>query len=126
MSAGEFITVQYQASYDPTVQHPIRVQEETPEAETANAPVVENAGVTGLTPNPISAVSSRSQRSLGLRPRTISLELLGTAPSGYKGGSRTSIPALNITFFNSVTKGTEIAYLGTTWTVTGKTAEVAQ
>lgn len=126
MSAGAFTIVNYQASYDDAVQHPIRVQPETTTAATAVAPIVENLGATGLDPNPISAVSSLTQRSLGLKPRAVNLELSGTPPTGYIAGSRTSIPALTIDFYNACVRGTTVNYLGTEWTVVSRTPEYAR
>lgn len=126
MSAGSFTIVTYQASYDDAVGHPIRVQPETTQAATTGGTPVENLGATGLDINPISAVISRSQRSLGLKPRLINLELEGTPPTGYQAGSRTTIPALTIAFYNACPKGTEVEYLDTTWRVVSRSPEYAR
>jgi len=121
MSAGVFSFVTYGASYETGVSHPIRVQPETLEAAvggTTNDPLV------GDPTNPISAIVSGSRRSLGLHARTISLALVGSPPTGYAETSRVRIPILDPdNFATFAPKNTAVTYLGTTWRVTGSSAE---
>jgi len=124
MSAGAFTFETYGASYDVGQTHPIRVQPETLAAEvggTANNPIV------GDPTNPISAQVGSSTRSQGLHARRIRLALNGAAPTGYAVTSRTSIPILDPDNFAAFSvKNTTVNYLGTTWRVTGSTAEVVR
>lgn len=118
MSAGNFTTSKYQASYGSADQvHPIRLQPETIAATgggESNDPPVDDVN------NPISAIASRGNRQLGLRPRYIRCELAGTPPTNYSENSIAKIICLTLNFYNAVAiKGTTVTYLGTTWTVVG-------
>jgi len=128
MSAGAFVLSRYQASYLTTNIHPIRVQPETINAATVGSTPVTNTAPTGAINVPISASVSRSKRSLGLRPRSITMRLTGSVvPTGYLIGSLTRIPCLTNAFFNAASpRGTVISYLGTQWTVTGADAELTK
>lgn len=127
MSAGSFVLSRYQASYATTQIHPIRVQPETVSAATTDTTPVPNSAPTGAVNNPISAVVSRSRRSRGLLPRVIRLRLTtGTPAGGYIAGSVTVIPALTETFYNACPVGKTVTYLGATWTVVGRSAEIAK
>jgi len=126
MSAGRFVFTFYDADYgDGTAIHPIRVQEETLEAEVVGGTEV-NAPTGTASTNPISASVSDSTRSLGLHARILYLELAvgATPPTGYKEGSRVRIPALSKDFYAAATAGNQqVTYLGTTWRVTGSRQE---
>lgn len=124
MSAGNFTRSRYEATYDNTQIHPIRVQPETllmadaSSTSTVNAPP--SAGVT----NPISAEVSTGKRSLGLKPRKFNMVLAGTPPTGYSLGSRVSLPILTESFYTALSINDTINYLGTTWTLVSKSPEV--
>lgn len=128
MSAGEFVTANYLASYGTgTNIHPIRVQPETLEATVNDGTGdIANSGSPDPRTNPISALVSRGSRTRGLRSRLLYLVEPATPPEGYDENSKTVIPALTPTFASvAVTSGT-VSYLGTTWTVTGTGAEIAR
>lgn len=124
MSAGNFVTARYGASYDPAELHPIRVQPETLLA-SAEAPTgaVVNAGLTAPLTSPISAQVTKSTRSLGLHARLVTLKIQGTPPPGYLAGTTVRIPALTPVFFNACKIDTVVTYLGTSWKVVGTRAE---
>lgn len=120
MSAGLFQLSRYAAVYNASAIHPIRVQPETIAMSTIGTPAVTNAAPTGAVNNPISAIVSRSNRSRGLIPRRVRLRYAtGTLPTGYDTRSVTVIPILNATFAGAVSIGTQVTYLGATWTVVG-------
>jgi hypothetical protein len=125
MSAGAFRRSKYVADYgDGSAVHPIRVQPETLSAISGTQDNDEpNVDIT----NPISAKISTGRRSLGLSPKFITLQLPDgtTPPTGYKAGSITRIPALTRAFYDSVSKGSEVTYLGVIWEVVSKTPERA-
>jgi hypothetical protein len=122
MSAGLFLRSRYQADYDggTTTIHPIRVQPETLEF---NSGLLDNDPPAGAVTNPISAVVSLGKRQKGLRPRTVTIEVFGTAPSGYSATSRTTIPILTSTVFTSIAVGSTVTYLAANWQVISKSPE---
>jgi hypothetical protein len=123
MSAGPFERTRYQATYLSTAIHPIRVQPETIALAEAGAPTNTNDPPALSITIPISAVVSKSDRGLGLRPRKFNLELTGTPPTGYSPGSRVSVPILTEAFYESIPVNDEVTYLSTTWQVISKTPE---
>lgn len=120
MSAGDFASQTYRATYSTTASHPIRVQVETSAASIGS---IQNSGDTAPPTSPISARVNGNRRTLGLIARRVRIRLTGTAPTGYSVGSTTSIPALNQNFFNAATRGVTVTYLGTQWAVVGTTPE---
>lgn len=120
MSAGNFVTVSYNASYAATI-HPIRIQ---PETSGATIGATDNNPVTDAPTSPISAQVSRSTRSLGLHARVVYAKVSGTPPTGYSTNARVKIPALTLAFFGAAVKGVTMTYLGADWVVTGRRAEV--
>ena len=126
MSAGEFTTSKYQATYDAAAVHPIRVQPETIAAAigaTTNAPPPE--AVT----NPISARVTLTRRELGLRARYVTLQASTTVadvPDGYKPGGITRIPSLDDAFYAAAIKGATCTYLTKPFTVINREPERAQ
>lgn len=108
MSAGKFETASYAASYAANTNHPIRVQPETMAlAFGANT----NGDAIGAINNPISAVVSRTRRSLGLRPRTVTIKFTGEPPEGYEDAGLITLPWLQTTGFNALVRGTTGTYL---------------
>jgi len=123
MSAGNFVTSRYRASYASPIQiHPIRVQPETLLAEIDG---LANAATTDAINNPIVAAATGSRRSNGLKARRVRLQLpVGTTPpAGYRANGITTIPALQPAFFALATKGAVCRYLGVDWVVVGRVAE---
>lgn len=126
MSAGDFITTTYEATYDTTARHPIRVQTET---ATASIGGVVNGTVGGVATNPIQARVSGGKRTIGLIAKRVRMKLAPSATppdGGYTANSTTVIPALRNDFYAAATKGAIVNYLGTTWTVTSRVAEVPE
>lgn len=123
MSAGVFVTKSYAASYAANTNHPIRVQ---PETLTLIIGGNTNGDAIGAINNPISAVTSRGKRQLGLRPRTVTFKFTGAAPEGYEDAGVITLPYLQTAGFDAITKGTTGTYLAAAITVVGKSAEVAQ
>lgn len=125
MSAGVFTNTKYAADYGDGDQiHPIRVQ---PETLSATVDGTDNEAPAGAITNPISAISSLSNRRLGLKPRKITIQFPATGqPTGYKPSAYTSIPALNREFFDAAQKGDDITYLGVTCKVVAKSQEEAK
>lgn len=127
MSAGRFLRTFYEASYDTTKIHRIRIQPEDVEASiTGPGGAVTNALVTGPANAAGSAQISKSTRSLGLHARMVYLVIPvgGTPPTGYAVGSRTRIPCMTRAFYQACVQGGTVDYLGTQWEVTGTRAEV--
>lgn len=122
MSAGAFVLSKYEADYSATTQvHPIRVQPETISASTTT--VSNDAPIDDVT-NPISAIVSKSNRGLGLKPRTIRIQFPMTGqPANYQPGGVTTIPALTKAFYASAVKGATITYMTVQCTVVGRSPE---
>jgi len=125
MSAGSFVRSRYLATYKFEEIHPIRVQPETIAMFLSGTPGTTNAPPSGEITNDISAQVSRSGRGIGLKPRSITIELTGAAPAGYLAGSKVTLPVLTESFYASVPKGSTVTYLGTTWEVVAKNPERA-
>jgi hypothetical protein len=130
MSAGVFLRTFYEASYDTTKIHRIRIQPEDV-AATITGPggtAVANALVTGPANAAGSAKITGSTRSLGLHARLVNLVLPSTStpPTGYAVGSRTRIPCMSRAFFQACAQGGVVDYLGTQWEITGTRAEVVR
>jgi len=126
MSAGSFIFTFYASDSDTPNIYPIRVQPETI-AATVTPPTggnVSNTPDAGPATVQTSAQVSGSTRKNGLHARMVYLSLTGTPPTGYAELSRTSIPALSSSFYINCRKRAQVNYLGTTWRVVGRRAEV--
>lgn len=126
MSAGEFVRSRYAATYESGAIHPIRVQEETIALALTSDTTETNAPPIGAINNPISAIVSRGNRGLGLRPRKVTLELTGPPPTNYAAGSIVTLPILNETLFGDLNNGVSVNYLGTTWQVISRDVEDAR
>jgi hypothetical protein len=121
MSAGAYTLSRYIATYDIANIHPIRVQ---PETIAASIGGTSNAPPAGAANTPISARVSGSKRTLGLVARRVRLRApLASPPAGYLAGGTTTIPALNETFYAAAVKGASVSYLGSTFTVVGRSPE---
>jgi hypothetical protein len=125
MSAGIFSFTFYTATYAALV-HPIRVQPETLTA-SAGSPAVVNAPPAGPATNPISAKATGSRRGVGLVARRVTLvNTAAVPPAGYKVNGVTTIPCLTPAFFAACTLNSTVTYLGSTWRVASRTAEIAK
>ena len=82
-----------------------------------------NPAITGPATWGISANLAGSFRRNGVNARRIYGKWT-TAPSGYLTGGRVTLPVFSPTAFDAVNKGDTVAYLGGTFRVTGKGAEV--
>lgn len=129
MSAGAFTTTSYAAEYDAAQVHKIRVQPETL-ALAINAQA--NAAPSVLPTSPISAIVSKSKRSLGLHAATVTIKSTSAtaSPAGYIPGATITLPLLNPTIRSAAktaTASTSVSYLGvTTWKVAGYSEEKAK
>lgn len=124
MSAGAFNRSLYQATYDPTQIHRIRVQ---PETEAAAIGAVTNAPPAGPVTNPISAKSSCGKTEIGLCPRMVTIQAdadVANVPAGYQPRGITRIPCLTPAFFAAAVTATTLTYLGETWEVVSTSPEV--
>ena len=122
MSSGTFTNSRYQASYgDGLAIHPIRVQ---PETIAASVGSVTNAPPSGAVNNPIQARATGGRRSFGLVARFVTLRAPATdQPDNYQPLGFTRIPALTETFYDACTKDAVVTYLGSSYTVSGRSGE---
>lgn len=124
MSAGAFLRTKYQTNLQISDSGGgavclIRVQ---PETVTCTVNGVGNTAPTGAVTLPLTAVVSRGRRAKGIIPRTVTLVAGATGqPSGYKPGGLTTIPCLDLDFFQACSEATDataVSYLGSTsWKV---------
>lgn len=130
MSSGSFVDTLYEAEYDTSVLHPIRVQPETI-AAVASSTGVDNFGAEvspGLKVSPISAIASGGRRGIGLFCRRITLVLPsgGSPPPGYSSSVPLVIPVLNSVFWADTPRGSEVEYLGVVYVVRSRQREVVR
>lgn len=121
MSAGIFEIRKYLSTKTGQV-HPIRVQPETLALTLGGNANGESAGALE---SPISAQVSQGTRSLGLNARTVTVTWVGAAPTDYKAGGTISLPWLDETGFDALTKGVTGTYLATPVRVVGTREEKA-
>lgn len=121
MSAGTFTIARYQGDAAAYVQA-IRVQ---PETVSAAVGTVTNAAATAAVTVPGFLRVSAGRKTKQLRPRKVTATLAGTAPAGYKAGTSCRIVAMTPAFFAACTIGATLTYLGTTWTISGRSAELS-
>lgn len=121
MSAGTFAIGRYQGDATTYVQA-VRIQ---PETISAAVGTVTNASATAAPTVPGFLRISAGRKTKQLRPRKVTATLAGTAPAGYKAGTTCRIIALTPAFFAACTIGATLTYLGTTWTISGRSAELS-
>lgn len=129
MSAGRFVRSTYARNTGNGDRHPIRVQPETIALSfQSGGNTITNAAPNEPPSEDISAIVSRSARGLGLRPRSVTLELLEgqTPPTGYIIGSLTRIPILRPEVFDVMARGLIVTYLSVNWQVVSLDAEDAR
>lgn len=115
MSAGSFQRGRYED--DQGIIHRIRIQPETLMGAFNAVP----AGA--LSPGVASAKMSLTRRSLGLRPRFITISFTGTVPDGYKTGGLLRVPILSKAVFDGITLDQTVTYLGQPAIVISKDSE---
>lgn len=119
MSSGRYTRSKYEA--DSGDIHPIRVQPETLAATVGGGA---NAAPGGTITSPISAKVSKSNRGVGLKPRTVTIVFdEGAAPAGYADNSPITIPVLTPARYTAIAKGATGTYLGAGVTVVSKSPE---
>ncbi len=119
MSAGRFSLVSYET--DTGVLVPARVQPETLQATFGG---VINAAPTGSPAAGYpSVVISRSKRSNGIHPRTVTVNITAGLPAGYVTPGSFVVPCMNEAAYTAATKGAAAGYLGGTGLVVGKSPE---
>lgn len=126
MSAGDFSATLYEATYNNTQIHPIKLQPETLDATFSNGtdPAFENNSPTGVATSPISAQVSLGRKQVGLRARYVLCRWI-TKPSGYDGDTfKLVVP--DRSNFDQIAFGFSVTYLGGTGTVIAKEPERAR
>lgn len=124
MSTGAFTTIGYQATYDATQIHPIRVQPETLglSVTVGGAPVANDGELATAINNPVSARVSGGRRQKGLNARLIRISFGDSPPDDYKPFSTITLPAVNPALL-AAPAGATGTYLATAITVVGTTPE---
>lgn len=126
MSAGAFIRVAYQASYNPVAIHPIRVQPETLALSvTIGGVATVNTASAANINTPAGVRVSSGRRSRGVNARLIRIQFSGETPEGYRPGSTITLPALNPQLLNAA-NGDTGTYLGLPIVVIGTSPETAR
>lgn len=126
MSAGSFVNSRYEATYDPSMVHPIRVQPETLDLTvTLASGSTANEATTVAINNPISASVSKGRRAIGLNARLIRVKFTGTLPTGYLANSVITLPAINPNLLTAP-KGATGTYLGVPIEVVGTSPETVR
>lgn len=113
MSAGKFIFSFYGLDNGDVAN--IRLQPET--LGTGNPAA---AGPATL---PVSAKVSNSNRSIGIKPRAITLAWTGAAPDGYDPNSNIRVPIMQKTVYDGINIGSTFTYAGASARVVGKSPE---
>lgn len=118
MSAGKFLYTKYESTMDTGGIYRIRIQPESALAavgEELNSPP--SGGINRTTTARVR--STNRQFGLGARLLYLKLALAAEPPGEYDLTSSTVIPALTESFYKLAIVTREIAYLNTTWIVTG-------
>jgi len=127
MSAGGFVTVNYQANTG--ILHPIRIQPETLLLEldsTVNAIPSEPAGTVK---SGISARVSGGRRSLGLFTRMVRIQFGpadGDQPTGYQVRGVITLPILTQALYDALSRSSTGTYLTKAVKVVGLVPEVVR
>lgn len=126
MSAGNFVRVGYQATYNTAAIHPIRVQPETLLLSvTIGGTATVNTAATGAINTPAGVRVSSGRRSRGVNARLIRIRFSGEPPAGYQANSTITLPALNPALLNAP-NGATGTYLGQAIVVVGTSPEAAR
>lgn len=126
MSAGSFVRVAYQASYNVAAIHPIRVQPETLQLSvTIGGTAVVNTAAAGAITTPAGVRVSAGRRSRGVNARLIRIRFSGVTPDGYQANSTITLPALNAALLGAP-NGATGTYLGQPIVVVGTSPETVR
>lgn len=117
---GSYIFSGYASTDNPAKVYPIRVQPETI-ALVING--ISNDAPSGGTTEQVSAKVSGKRRSFGVNARTVTIEFVGTAPTGYKVAQPIRLPILKPDVYAGILKNQSGNYLGSTIRVVGKRPE---
>lgn len=118
MSSGPYLRAFYQTNSD--LIAPIRIQPETGALALSEANNTIPAGPADI---PVSARVSNNNRSIGIKPRTVTIRFTGTPPTGYSPNSNITLPWLVPTTWEALSVGSTGTYLGTAVTLVGKAPE---
>lgn len=118
---GQFSLAKYESSVG-TFIFPIKVQPETIAFEAGGQVNSEPSG--SITANLPSAVVSKSRRSIGVHPRTVSVKVTATGVTANNAvGTIIQIPVLSKAAYAAYKKGDTGIYQGDTVRVVGKNEE---
>ena len=118
---GQFTNAKYEAS-EGTFIFPIKVQPETLAFEAGGTVNAVPAGA--VTANLPSATVSKSRRSIGVHPRTVTVKVTSTGVAANNAvGTIIQIPIMSKTAYAAFTKGQTGTYNDDAVTVVGKTGE---
>lgn len=120
MSAGNFVRSRYESNSGEV--YPIRVQPETLLLTIGGS---SNTAPAGAITAEVSARANGSRRTLGMNARTVTVAFTAAQPEGYAANSTLTIPVLNPTFWDTITRGATGTYLETAIEVVGKSPEYA-
>lgn len=119
MSQGNFKRSKY-VSNGGTRIYPVRIQ---PETEGLTIGGVANAAVVAEATEEPSAKVSGGRRGLGVNCRKVRIQFTATPPTGYAANKTLSVPILQPSVFEGISKGNSGTYLGVAVEVVGKTPE---
>ncbi len=119
MSAGSFLDAFYELNNGDIAA--IRVQ---PETAALVLDGVTNAIPAGPATLPVSAKVSKTNREIGIGPRTVTIEFTGAVPDGYAPNSKITLPWFEAASWNALPpRGATGTYLTVGVRLTGKSPE---
>jgi len=121
MSGGAFTLSKYQSDTTANI-FACRIQ---PETAACTIATVANAAPAGAVTMPGRIRLSSGRKTVGVRPRKVSLQWTATPPLGYKAGAVVKIVALTPAFFAACTIGATGTYAGVAVQVVGRSPELS-
>lgn len=118
MSAGTFEFSKYETSEGEI--RPFRVQ---PETLALTIDGTANAAPSGATTSNESVRRGTSRRSYGVTVRRVGIRFTAAPPTGYAANQTLTIPILQASVWNGISRGDTGTYLGTACVVRFKRAE---
>lgn len=118
MSAGAFLRAFYELNSGAIA--PIRIQ---PETGALTFGATNNTIPAGPATLPVSARVSNSNRSIGIKPRSVTVRFTGAVPEGYQALSTITLPWLAPETWETLAPGATGTYLGGSVTLVGKSPE---
>lgn len=118
MSAGPYLRAIYELNSG--LKAPIRIQ---PETGALVFGTTNNTVPAGPADIPVSARVSNNNRSIGIKPRTVTVRFNGAGPEGYSPQSTITLPWLAPATWEALAVGTVGQYLGVAVTLVGKAPE---